>query len=247
MRYLIVSDLHANLEAAQAVLADARGRGYDRVLCLGDIVGYGPNPNEVVGLLRAQNPYAVIRGNHDKVATGIDDGEEFSEVALAAALWTRGALSPENLRYLAGLPQGPVEVDGFLISHGTPVFEDAYLLCDHDAGSVFDTMEFSVAFFGHSHFACAFFRREEGEETQLQMLEGKECTLSVESGVRYLINPGSIGQPRDHDPRAAYAIYDPGTRSVTVHRVAYDVLSAQKSMEAEGLPPALAQRLEFGV
>ncbi len=246
MRYLILSDLHANLEATRAVLAHARDRRYDRVLCLGDIVGYGPDPNEVVELLRAQNPYAVIRGNHDKVATGIDDGEEFSEVALAAALWTRGALNPENLRYLAGLPQGPMEVGRFLISHGTPVLEDAYLLCDHDADSVFDTLEFSLAFFGHTHFACAFFRRGE-EETQLQMLEGEECTFFVEPGVRYLINPGSIGQPRDHDPRAAYAIYDARGRTVTVHRVAYDVLAAQERMQAEGLPPVLAQRLEFGV
>lgn len=246
MRYLILSDLHANLEAVRAVLADARGRRYDRVLCLGDIVGYGPDPNEVVELLRAQSPYAVIRGNHDKVAAGIDDGEEFSEVALAAALWTRGTLSRESFRYLAGLPQGPLEVDGFLISHGTPLVEDDYLLCDEDAASVFDTMEFSIAFFGHTHFACAFFRCGE-EETQLQMLEGEECSFSVEPGVRYLINPGSIGQPRDQDPRAAYAIYDPGIRTVTVHRVAYDVLSAQERMRAERLPPALAQRLEFGV
>ncbi len=246
MRYLILSDLHANLEATRAVLEDARLHGFDRTVCLGDIVGYGANPNEVIDLLRAMSPVAVVRGNHDKVAAGIDSGEQFSEIALQAALWTREALAPGNREYLASLPRGPLEVDGFLVSHGTPVDEDAYLLSEDDARAIFERVHFSVAFFGHSHFACTFHAGPDGEPT-VELLAGETCLLPLEQERRYLVNPGSIGQPRDHDPRTAYAIYDPVQRAVTVHRVLYDVAGAQRKIASEGLPLPLAQRLEFGI
>jgi len=246
MRFLIVSDLHSNIHAFRAVLEDAGSRGYDRVLCLGDIVGYGPHPNEVVDALKALSPHAVVRGNHDKVVTGIEEGNDFSEIALEAAMWTRGELTRENLGYLSELPQGPIDAGGFLISHGTPILEDAYLLSDLDAAFVFGALPFSLAFFGHSHFACTFFVGEDGE-VELEMLDGDAHTLAVREGYRYLVNPGSLGQPRDHDPRAAYAIYDRDAATVTVHRVAYDIAAAQARMADLGLPEALAQRLSFGI
>ena len=246
MRFLVLSDLHSNIQALQAVLRDARLRGYDRVLCLGDVVGYGANPNEVVDWLRSQPPHAIVRGNHDKVATGLESGDEFSEIALEAALWTREALSPENMKYLAELPQGPIDAGGFLISHGTPLLEDAYLLSDLDAAFVFGAAPFTLAFFGHSHFACAFFVGAD-EEVELEMLDGDSHVLPLREGFRYLVNPGSLGQPRDHDPRAAYAIFDQEAGEVTVHRVAYDIAAAQSRMAEMGLPAALAQRLAFGV
>src|SRR5262245_60833327 len=137
MRYLVLSDLHSNIEATRAVLEDAGRRGFDRAVCLGDIVGYGGSPNEVVDTLRALDPVAIIRGNHDKVATGIEDGEYFNDIARAAALWTRDMLTPLNRDYILGLPRGPVDAGGFLISHGTPVDEDAYILSELDADVVF--------------------------------------------------------------------------------------------------------------
>ncbi len=245
MRYLILSDLHANLEASHAVLTDAGGHGYDRVLCLGDIVGYGGCPNEVVDLVRAQKPHAVIRGNHDKVASGLEEGDQFNEVARSAAVWTRETLTPDNRRWLMELPQGPLDMGGFLISHGSPVDEDAYILTEVDALMVFDSLEFPLAFFGHSHFACSFALA--ARRARLEMFSGEERPLAVNSGGRYLVNPGSIGQPRDHNPRAAYAIYDQDAGSITIHRVAYDWRTAQKRITDQGLPYPLAFRLEFGV
>jgi len=244
MRYLILSDLHANLEALRSVLADADAKGFDRLLCLGDIVGYGANPNEVIELLRARRPYAVIRGNHDKVACGIEDGEHFNDIALTAAVWTREALAPENRRYLRELPQGPVDAGGFLISHGNPYDEDGYLLSEVDALMTFESVPFSLAFFGHTHFACSF--SIAGERSNLEML-GEDQVLRLDPEWRYLINPGSIGQPRDHNPRAAYALYDRDASSVSLHRVRYDVAAAQKKISDSGLPFPLAYRLEFGV
>jgi diadenosine tetraphosphatase ApaH/serine/threonine PP2A family protein phosphatase len=246
MRYLILSDLHSNLEALGAVLDDARRRGFDRSACLGDIVGYGANPNEVIGMLRELDPTAVVRGNHDKVAAGVESGEQFSEIALQAALWTREALTDENRTWLASLPQGPLELDDFLISHGTPWEEDAYLLSEDDAECVFGAVDFDLAFFGHSHFACTF-HMGAGAPLSVELLAGDECVLTLEKGRRYLVNPGSIGQPRDHNPRTAYGIYDRERATVTVHRVLYDVGAAQKKIADNGLPLPLAQRLEFGI
>jgi len=244
MRYLILSDLHANLEAFTAVLADAASRRYDRVLCLGDIVGYGGNPNEVIDLLKAQRPSAVIRGNHDKVACGIENGEHFNDIARAAAVWTRDSLSEDNRAFLRNLPCGPVDAGGFVISHGNPADEDGYLLSEVDALMTFESVAFSVAFFGHTHFACCF--ATSGDRSRLEML-GEEHELRLDPEWRYLINPGSIGQPRDHNPRAAYAIYDRELALVTAHRVRYDVAMAQKKITDAGLPYPLAYRLEFGV
>lgn len=245
MRYLILSDLHANLEAATAAIRDAEKTGWDAVLCLGDLVGYGGDPNGVIDLVRALRPAAIVRGNHDKVVAGLEEGEMFSDVAREAAHWTRSVLRSDNRDWLAALPRGPLAVGSFHIAHGTPVDEDDYILNDLDAAGVFEGASFDTCFVGHSHFACVFSAK--GETMRLEMLQGDTRELRLEAGVRSLVNPGSIGQPRDHDPRAAYGVYDDAAGVVTVRRVAYDVASAQRRIRQAGLPDPLAMRLEFGL
>ena len=243
MKYLVLSDIHANAEALDAALTAAGT--YDSLLVLGDLVGYGADPNRVIERLRALPVAAIIRGNHDKVAAGVEEGEHFSEIALAAALWTRGALTPANLGYLSSLPRGPLEVDGFLISHGTPLEEDAYLLSEEDARCVFDAMPFRLAFFGHSHFACTF-HQGGAEVPTVELLAGDECVLPLSPGRRYLVNPGSIGQPRDGDWRGSAAVFDSDTRLLQYIRFEYDLHKAQEKIRRAGLPVFLADRLARG-
>lgn len=245
MRYLILSDLHSNLEATRSVLADASARGFDRTVVLGDIVGYGANPNEVVDLIRGLAPVTSVRGNHDKAACGITDGDTFNDIAQMAVLWTRRVLTPGNLEYLKSLPEGPCEADQFLISHGSPLDEEEYIMGEADAADAFSRGRFDVAFFGHSHFACLF--AHNGGRSRLMMISRDDFTMQLGNDTRYLINPGSIGQPRDHNPKASYAIFDPSTRMLELHRVSYDVESAQARIEDAGLPGVLAARLALGV
>ena len=159
MRSLIVSDIHGNLEALDTVLAVLDGR-YDDVLVLGDLVGYGADPNGVVDRVKSLNPRAVIRGNHDKVAAGLEDGDSFNAVARSAVLWTFEALTPENRAYLSNLPEGPVEIDDLLeICHGTPYDEDAYLFDELDALRAFEAATRPVCLYGHTHVAARAFCR----------------------------------------------------------------------------------------
>jgi len=245
VRYLVLSDLHANLPATRAVVAHAGARGFDRVVVLGDLVGYGAQPNDVIDEVRALEPAAVVRGNHDKVACGISDGSQFNEVALEAILWTRAALGHDQLEYLRGLPAGPIDAGGFLLSHGAPEDEEAYLFTRADASVALKGTDFSLAMFGHTHFACAFHAAEPGP--RLRFLSGTEDTVKMSPGERWLINPGSIGQPRDQDPRASYALYDSAAAELTVIRVPYDIPAAQREIRAAGLPEVLAARLALGV
>ncbi len=245
MRYLVIGDLHSNLEAATGVLRDARSRGFDRTLVLGDLVGYGANPEEVIELVKGLPPDSIVRGNHDKAASGISDGGDFNEVALEAILWTRSKLGQTSLAYLRGLPEGPVDAGGFLISHGTPVDEEDYLLGELDAARSFESAEFALAFFGHTHFSCAF-ESSQGE-TRLLMLEEDHGVLRLDPDARYLINPGSVGQPRDHNPKASYALFDADALEVEWHRVDYDRRAARDRIAAAGLPDVLGQRLMLGV
>jgi diadenosine tetraphosphatase ApaH/serine/threonine PP2A family protein phosphatase len=246
LRYLILSDLHANWEALQAVLESAAGL-YDRVVCLGDLVGYAADPNAVTEWVRA-NASAVVRGNHDRACAGIEDLEWFNPVARAAAEWTRADLSPENLAYIAALPKGPLSVENFQIMHGSLLDEDAYLIMPADAGEVFPYLESPVAFFGHTHVQGGYeWVRDRvltigppDPETQKDML------LEFDPDAAYLINPGSVGQPRDTDPRAAYVLYTPDDRFVTYHRVPYDIDAAQSKIRRAGLPDLLAERLAVG-
>ena len=245
MRYLILSDLHANAEALEAVVADAANR-YDRALCCGDLVGYGADPNTVVEWVRG-NCAIVVRGNHDRACTGQDDLEWFNPVARAAALWTQRNLSTENMEYVRLLAQGPVVEDGFQVVHGSPFDEDEYVLAADEAGQAFGYLEARLAFFGHTHVQGGFIWNRSRVETILCAAGGGETqTMEIDTGCAYLVNPGSVGQPRDGNPRAAYALYDSESRLVTYCRAAYNVESAQKKIRAAGLPPILADRLLVG-
>ncbi len=245
MRYLIVSDIHSNWEALEAVLADARG-AYDRVVCCGDLVGYGADPNRVVEWAR-RNCAAVVRGNHDKAAVGLEDLEWFNPVARSAALWTERALSVENLSYLRALPQGPVRVEPFQILHGSPVDEDEYLISAMSAADLAEYFEVSVSFFGHTHLQGIFvLEAHRVGWVEKPPLEEDGVGHAIEDGPVYVINPGSVGQPRDDDPRAAYALYAPEEHWVELRRVRYPFELAQAKILRAGLPAVLADRLAWG-
>jgi diadenosine tetraphosphatase ApaH/serine/threonine PP2A family protein phosphatase len=244
VRALVLSDLHANLEAFEAALADARRRGWDEVWVLGDLVGYGADPEEVVGRVRALDVVAIIRGNHDRTASGVSDAADFNAAARHAVEWTRGALSSDSLAYLRALPAGPLSAaPGIWVAHGTPADEDEYLLDEEAAEAQFAAGEFSLCFVGHSHIACSF-SLAAGSVTRL--LPPPADGLRLWPGERHLFNPGSVGQPRDRDPRAAYAILDTAAGRIEHYRVAYDVEAAARKILAAGLPGALARRLRTG-
>jgi len=245
MRYLILSDIHSNREALAAVLNRVRRKRWDKAIVLGDVVGYGANPNEAVDAVRSLRPLVAIRGNHDKVCSGVEDGEMFNRVALQAAVWTREHLTPSNLHWLRSLPEGPVVVDGaFAIAHGTPIDEDAYIFGEIEALNVFRQTAFPLCFFGHSHFPVIFGLSPDAIQTVLT--EPPSFRFRLEPGMRYLVNPGSIGQPRDGIPLASFAMFDSDTRTVAVHRVRYPLERAQRKILGAGLPRPLADRLSLG-
>jgi len=246
VRYLILSDLHSNREALEAVIASSQG-SYDRILCCGDVVGYGADPDAVTEWVRA-NVSGIVRGNHDKACAGLEDLEWFNPLAQQSALWTQKTTKAENLDYLRNLAMGPERVDDFDILHGSPLDEDEYLFSEQEAAQVAPYLDGSVSFFGHTHWQGGFLCHRNGVK-RLNGAGGSrdEVTIELERDVRYLVNPGSVGQPRDADPRAAYLIYEPGAGLVTFRRVEYDVESAQKKIIDAGLPDLLALRLQAGV
>ncbi|HET9211669.1 MAG TPA: metallophosphoesterase family protein [Thermoanaerobaculia bacterium] len=246
MRYLILSDMHANWDAFETVLRRARRKRFEAVLVLGDLVGYGAAPNQVVEAVRRLGPRLfTVRGNHDKVVAGIDSGGNFNQTALTAAQWTTGRLTPGNLRYVRELPQGPLRVEeGVAICHGSPLDEDTYVFSDVDAWEIFSRYEMPVTFFGHTHIPSLFWL--EGRLLGVKALRGTSGRIVLSPGGRYLINPGSIGQPRDRDPRASYMIYDSKKRVVTWYRIPYAIGEAQARIRKAGLPNSLADRLAVG-
>ena len=246
MRYLLLSDIHSNDEALAAVLARARRRGFDRVVVLGDFVGYGADPNAVLDrLLRIRKHRVLIRGNHDKVVSGLDRGGLFNPVALEAARWTEAVLTPRNREFLAALPLGPVLVDGaFEICHGSPRDEDAYIFSDRDAFLNFRGFHSSVCFFGHSHIPSIFTLEPHG--IRVEVVDGERVNYRLEEGRRYLINPGSVGQPRDGNPASAYAIYDARRGAVLFERVPYDVEKTLQKIHGAVLPGMLGDLLLLG-
>jgi predicted phosphodiesterase len=247
VQYLILSDMHGNAEALAAVLRRVRRKRFDATLVLGDLVGYGAAPNQVVEAIR-DLPGQVyrVRGNHDKVVAGIEDGSTFNHAALAAARWTAEHLNAANLRFVRELPKGPTVLpEGFTICHGSPIDEDQYLLSIFDAWEVFSNYPAELSFFGHTHVPSVFVAR--GTETRVALLRGASGSLELETGARYLINPGSIGQPRDRDPRASYMTYDSRRRVVRWYRVDYPIERAQERIVRAELPRLLAERLALGV
>ena len=245
MRYLILSDIHANLEALNAALEHASG-AWDIALCCGDLVGYGADPNAVVEWIR-DNCQTVIRGNHDRASTGMEDLEWFNPVARAAAVWTLEALTRGNADYIRALPQGPKRVEDFQVVHGSPFDEDEYVIAAGEAGTAFGYLESRLAFFGHTHVQGGFIWNHSRVETILRPLPGSDHEfLDIDPSCAYLINPGSVGQPRDGDPRAGYALYDGDARRIQYCRVPYDIAAAQKKIYEAGLPPILGDRLSVG-
>ena len=246
MQYLILSDMHSNSEALSAVLRRVRRKRFDVTLVLGDLVGYGAGPNQVVEAIR-DLPGTVyrIRGNHDKVVAGLEDGANFNHAALAAARWTSEHMTGPNLRFVRELPQGPFVVpEGFTICHGSPLDEDTYVFSMYEAWEIFENYPAELVFFGHTHVPSLFVHR--GREIRVALLRGETGTITLEPGHRYLVNPGSIGQPRDRDPRAAYMTYDSERKIIKWHRVNYAIERAQRRIVKAGLPKLLADRLALG-
>jgi predicted phosphodiesterase len=245
VRYLVLSDLHSNKEALDAVLDDARGE-YDLIVCCGDLAGYAADPNPVLDWARA-NLHAVIRGNHDRGCAGLEDLEWFNPTARAAALWTMAQLTEVNFNYLRSLPRGPLDIDDFQLIHGSPVDEDEYLVSVADARNVFPYLETEIAFFGHTHLQGGY-GWVNGQYHVIGRMEFFQNRLRqrLHAGGQWLINPGSVGQPRDGDGRAAYALFHPESREVFYRRVAYDYEATRRKIAAAGLPDVLGSRLALG-
>jgi len=266
VRVLVLSDIHANLEALEACLQAAPT--HDLVVNLGDIVGYGASPNEVANRSRELG-HLVVRGNHDKACTGQMDLHDFNPVAAAAALWTQESLEPENLEWLHHLSPGPIGLTQAMLAadsaaaresetaevpllvHGSPLNEDEYVISIADALDVLMRSQVRLTFFGHTHIQGGFSLRADvggqafrpGYSTQDQQ---EEIKMSLTAQTRYLINPGSVGQPRDGDWRAAFLLFDSDAAQVTFYRVPYDIAGAQKRIRDAKLPPRLATRLSEG-
>jgi predicted phosphodiesterase len=275
MRALILSDIHGNLEALEAVLTAAAGQ-WDELWNLGDIVGYGGAPNQVLNLIRPLQTL-VVRGNHDRVCCGLTSPNAFNPVARDAALWTRDELTPDNLAWLKEVPQGPLNPahEGVSCAHGSPLDEDRYILNMRDAWAPLQQSTTPLTFFGHTHIQGGFSQDEHTWHEIRPALShprfippharnkragdpqnrAESVTLTLQPGSRHLINPGSVGQPRDFDWRAAFAIFtitenesNPSQpfRQITFHRVPYDVVTSQGRILMAGLPERLAARLREG-
>ena len=246
MRILVLSDLHANLTALDAVLDAAKDR-WDISVCLGDVVGYGPDPNEVTARLRELGTQ-TIRGNHDKAVSGVMDADDFNPVAKAAVDWTQSELLPEHLQWLTNLPQGPLTTNGIVLVHGAVHDEDEYVFTPAQALEGLLDTNAQVTFFGHTHHQGGF--AHEGSNLEVLQIRPRASesftALRVEPGRHYLLNPGSVGQPRDSDPRAAFAISDLEHETVEFWRVKYDIAAVQERMRDVDLPQPLVQRLVLG-
>ena len=249
MRLLILSDIHANLEALEACL-DAAPE-YDLVYNLGDIVGYGANPNEVTARSRELGNI-FVRGNHDKACCGLSDLAHFNPVAGAAALWTREKLAEDHLLFLQALPQGPISpLENLQLVHGSPRDEDEYILMASDAFELLSRTTVPLTFFGHTHVQRCFVLDNQGQGKSFapvyKSARGRQTVkMEIEQNLMYMVNPGSVGQPRDNDPRAAFALFDVDAGVITFHRVPYNIERAQEKIFAAGLPERLAIRLEEG-
>lgn len=243
MKYLVISDVHANLEALEATLAKAAP--HDAVLVLGDLVGYGADPNAVIDRIRELPNSTIIRGNHDKVGAGIENVEAFNHLAKQAITWTASELTPGNRAWLAALPAGPVEINGFVeICHGSPVDEDVYIFDELDARQALSRSQRPLCLFGHTHVPAVY--KFDTDFHPVGPPRGEMFRLLLDSAAKYLVNCGAVGQPRDGDARAAFGMLDTSTGSLTVMRTHYDVATAQAKIIAAGLPEVLAQRLGIG-
>lgn len=241
MRILIISDIHANLTAFEAVLADAKDQ-WDEIWCLGDVIGYGPDPNECVALLR-EHKHMTLTGNHDWAALGRLDISNFNQDARRAIEWTQNALTDETRAYLD--PIAPDDLRGeFTLAHGSPrepVWE--YITDSFIAWENFDHFKTTYCLVGHTHYPVVF---EQDEEFGAQAFHADYDGPLQLNDTRMIINPGSVGQPRDSNPDAAYALLNLDTLIWQHKRVSYDISATQQRMRAHGLPPRLIARLKHG-
>lgn len=240
MRYAILSDIHANLEALRAVLADAADRA-DGVLCLGDVVGYGADPAACVEIV-GERVDMLVAGNHDHALAGLIEPSWFNTYARAALEWTAGRVDDDHRAWLGGRPL-LAEVGDATLVHASPRNPEEwdYLRSGEDGWEVFEAFSTRLCFVGHSHRPAVWSLGSSGPE-----FEPAATSASLESGRRYIINVGSVGQPRDHDPRAAYAVWDVEARRVDIRRVEYDIDAVRRKIHAAGLPRFLADRLAVG-
>jgi predicted phosphodiesterase len=246
MRYLILSDIHSNLEAFEACVQRAKQAGYDSVLCCGDIVGYGPSPLEAIDGIRGLNAI-TIRGNHDRVAAGLDEATQFNPHARHAVYWTRAVLPDSYREYLANLPVGPLDITNEAqLVHGALSHEDDYIFTEADADENFLLATKPLTFFGHSHFPVVF-ANGKGNSVQATNYEFDEfIAVKCEVGKKLLVNPGSVGQPRDGDARASFAIWDSDRARIEFYRVEYNIKLTQEKMRAADLSTYLIERLTHG-
>jgi len=244
MLYAVISDIHSNLEALTACLDEIDKKKAGKIICLGDIVGYNPNPNECVSILIERGALCVL-GNHDSRVAGLEGSDDFNLLALRAIEWTREVITPENRDFLAALPRTRF-VDGrFLAIHGWVNDTDRYIFGARSAEKNFELMKelkkpARVCFFGHTHVHAAYME----DSTDVHLVE--DDSIELDKANRYLLNPGSIGQPRDRDPRASYALYDSDKGVVTFHRVDYDIQQTAAKIVEANLPERLAERLKLG-
>jgi len=242
MRYLVLSDIHSNIEAMDACVRKAREIGYDQVLCCGDVVGYGPNPSEVIDLL-AELKATTIRGNHDRVISGLDDPTHFNVAARQAAEWTRDQLTEPYRRQLADLPVGPLQITEFArLVHGSAKDEDEYVVTQSDAVANLVFNGPSITFFGHTHEPGVFTKNARW----LPSYEADGSARLRLPAEKVLVNPGSVGQPRDGDTRASFLVWDDVESLLDFHRAEYPVATTQARMREVKLPDFLIARLALG-
>jgi predicted phosphodiesterase len=246
MRYAVISDIHSNLEALETVLARIDTLNVDGIVCLGDIVGYNANPNECIEIIKTRGIRAVM-GNHDSRATGMEEPYDFNPVAANAVLWTRQRLTEENKRFLEGLPRTLNIGEKSVAVHGWINDTDSYIITPRDAAENFNLLKEvsgsetgGLCFFGHTHVRAAYV------EEQGRISQNLENPVKLEKSGNYLINPGSVGQPRDQDPRASFLVLDEDKSEIDFYRVEYDLESCVRKILEAGLPEMLAERLKVG-
>ncbi len=243
MRYAVISDIHSNLESLTAFFKKIDTLDVDKIICLGDIVGYNANPNECIDLIRKRGVLCIM-GNHDSRAAGLEEPADMNLLAANAVLWTRTILTEENREFLKNLPRSILEDKKFLAVHGWINDTDEYILGAKDALRNFELLKeygkINLCFFGHTHVAISYLHVEGS------VVLNVDTELKITKGISYLVNPGGLGQPRDRDPSAPFLVYDTKKSGITFYRVEYDIQATTEKIIKAGLPERLAERLKLG-